>query len=179
MDFKDLMRTARRRWKTIVALFLVALVAAGAYSFLVTPQYESTARVFISTDVEDSSEAIAASLVSSGRVSSYADLATSRAIMEKVIDELNLKESPEELADKIKAEVEPLTVIIDVTVHDPDPKVAQAIAKAHSEQLVKFITKVDAPDRAATPIRATVADPASYSADAVSPRTCSTWSSPG
>ncbi|WP_157551203.1 polysaccharide biosynthesis tyrosine autokinase [Nocardioides jensenii] len=171
MDFKDLMRTARRRWKTIVALFLVALVAAGAYSFLVTPQYESTARVFISTDVEDSSEAIAASLVSSGRVSSYADLATSRAIMEKVIDELNLKESPEELADKIKAEVEPLTVIIDVTVHDPDPKVAQAIAKAHSEQLVKFITKVDAPDRAATPIRATVADPASYSADAVSPRT--------
>ncbi|KRF20979.1 hypothetical protein ASG90_00750 [Nocardioides sp. Soil797] len=165
------MRTARRRWKTIVALLLIALVAAGAYSFLVTPKYESHARVFISTDVEDSSEAIAASLVSSGRVSSYADLATSREIMEKVIAELNLEESPSELADMIKAEVEPLTVIIDINVTHPDPKIAQAIAQTEAEQLTKYITRIDAPNRAATPIRATVADPASYSSDPVSPRT--------
>ncbi|QIX25503.1 polysaccharide biosynthesis tyrosine autokinase [Nocardioides sp. JQ2195] len=171
MDFKDLLRTARRRWKTIVALLLIALVAAGAYSFLVTPKYESNARVFISTDVEDSSEAIAASLVSSGRVSSYADLATSREIMEKVIGELNLEESPSELADMIKAEVEPLTVIIDITVNHPDPKIAQAIAQSEAEQLTKYITRIDAPNRAATPIRATVADPASYNAEPVSPRT--------
>lgn len=171
MDFKDLLRTARRRWKTIIALFLIALVAAGAYSFLVTPKYESHARVFISTDVEDSSEAIAASLVSSGRVTSYASLATSREIMDKVIGELNLKESPEELADMITTEVEPLTVIIDITVTHPDPKIAQLIAKSESEQLTKFITRIDAPNRAATPIRATVGDPASFSNDAVSPRT--------
>lgn len=171
MDFKDLMRTVRRRWKTIVALLLIALVAAGAYSFLVTPKYESTARVFISTDVEDSSEAIAASLVSSGRVSSYADLATSREIMEKVISELNLEESPSELADMITAEVEPLTVIIDIKVTHPDPKIAQAIAQTEAEQLTKYITRIDAPNRAATPIRATVADPASFNDNPVSPRT--------
>ncbi|CAM3355155.1 polysaccharide biosynthesis tyrosine autokinase [Nocardioides dubius] len=171
MDLKDLLHVLGRRWKTIVSLFLLAVIASGVYSFLATPQYESKARIFISTDVDDPTEAIAANFISTSRVTSYADLATNYEIMQLVIDELNLDRSPNELADQIKAEVEPLTVIINITVTDPDPAVAQQIARVHSEAMTDYIGKIDAPKGAVTPIRATVADAASYDPDPVAPRT--------
>lgn len=57
MDFRDILRLARRPWRTIAAMFVLALVIAGAWSFTVTPVHHSTSRVFISTDVSDSNDA--------------------------------------------------------------------------------------------------------------------------
>ncbi len=71
----------------------------------VTPQYESKARIFISVDVRNNNDAYSISFFLNNRVTSYADLATSRALMDSVIDELQLDLTPEQLADKISAEI--------------------------------------------------------------------------
>lgn len=165
---------AQRRWLTIVVFFLLSLLAAGALTYSQTPQYQSKARVFISTDTSEGSvAALNGSMFSAQRVKSYAQLATSRELMQRVISRLNLGDelTPPELAAKIHAEVLADTVIIELTVTDPEPDKAQQIAKAESEVLTEYLAELETPvDEANSPTKATVTDPASYDANQVSPR---------
>lgn len=170
MDFKELLRIAQRRWLTIVVFFLLSLLAAGAITYSQTPQYESKARVFISTDTSGNSiEALQASVYATQRVQSYAQLATSRELMQRVISRLNLNLTPNQLADKVSSEVAVNTVIIVLSVKDPDPAVAQQIAKAESEELTEYLTDLETPPGKSAPVKASVVDPASYNATQVSP----------
>lgn len=172
MDFKDILRLARRRWRTIAAMFVLALVVAGGYSFAATPVYHSTSRVFISTDVSDSQDAYLASVFAAQRVQSYGELANSRDLMQKVIDKLDLNLTPEELSQKVSATVPQNTVLIQIEVKDTDARLAQQIAQAEAEELTRYVTALETPrGKTATPIKATVVDPASFDAHPVSPRT--------
>lgn len=163
---------AQRRWLTIVVSVLVTVAAAGALTFTQTPQYQSTARVFISTDSTNATEAFYASGFTTQRVKSYAQLATSRELMQRVISELNLNLTPAQLAAKVTAAVSTETVIIVIAVTDPDPALAQQIAKAEAEAFTEYLAELETPPGESTsPTKATVVDPASYNAQPVSPRT--------
>ncbi|HEX2894783.1 MAG TPA: polysaccharide biosynthesis tyrosine autokinase [Marmoricola sp.] len=172
MDFKELLRMAQRRWLTIVVFFLVGLVGAGLLTYTQKPQYQSEARVFISADTTGGSvEAFNASMFTTQRVQSYADLATSRELMQRVIARLNLNMTPETLAGKISAEVATGTVIIAIHVTDASPTVAQQIAKAESEVFTDYLAQLETPlGSSGAPVKATIVDPASYSGVQVSPK---------
>jgi capsular exopolysaccharide synthesis family protein len=172
VDFKELLRMAQRRWLTIVVFFLLSLIAAGALTYAQTPKYQSTARVFISTEVTgNSTDAYAASLFSVQRVQSYSQLATSRELMQRVISRLNLDMTPDRLASKISSSVAENTVIIEITVTDPSAEQAQKIAKAESEVFTDYLTELETPvDKSASPVKASVVDPASYNGNQVSPK---------
>ena len=171
MDFKELVRMARRRWKTIVAMFLLGLVGSAAISLTTTPVYHSTARVFVSTDVNSSAEQFYAGAFTSARVKSYADLATSRELMNRVIDRLKLQVTPGQLASKITATVAQDTVIIQLEARDKNAQMAQNIAQAEAEELSTYLTEVDKPSSGGDSVKATVVDPAAYDARPVAPRT--------
>jgi receptor protein-tyrosine kinase len=173
VDFKELLRMAQRRWLTIVVFFILGLLAAGAFTYVQTPEYESKARVFISADTSGgtTTDAVAASYFATQRVESYAELATSRELMQRVITRLNLNLTPSQLADKVEAKVSELTVIIVISVHDDSPAVAQEIAKAESEAFTDYLAELETPlGEKGSPIKATVVDPASYSNKQVSPK---------
>ena len=151
----------------------LAVAASIALTVSATPQYESTARVFISADVSSSTstDTYAASLFSQGRVKSYAALATSRELMLRVILNNDLTLTPSQLAERITATVEQDTVIIRIVVTDPDPATAQKIAGTEAQELASYLGELETPvgsDR--TPVKATVVDPASFNASPVSPR---------
>ncbi|MGH3414197.1 MAG: polysaccharide biosynthesis tyrosine autokinase [Marmoricola sp.] len=172
MDFKELLRLARHRWKTIATFFVLGILAAAVYSFMATPIYHSTSRVFISTDVSNSAEAYYASSFGTARVQSYADLATSRDLMRKVIDRANLNLAPGQLASKVSATVVSGTVIIDIDVRDPSARTAQRIAQAEAEELTGYLAQIETPaGKTSTPVKATIVDPASFDGHPVSPRT--------
>ena len=172
MDLKDLVRTARRRWLTIAAFVVLALLAAGVISAKATPEYSSQARVFISNDITSSQDAYAASLYSAQRVKSYADLANSRGMMLKVIADLDLKITPEALAGKVSASVVPDTVIILVNVTDVSPEGARQIAQSEADNLARYLTELETPQgKGTSAIKASVIDPADLNTAAVSPRT--------
>jgi capsular exopolysaccharide synthesis family protein len=168
VDFKELLRIAQRRWLTIVVFFLLGLLGGGALTYFQTPQYESNARIFIAaqtTDDGNAQNAVISSYFASQRVQSYAELATSRELMQRVIARLNLNLTPAQLATKIDSKVDDLTVIIDLKVTDKDPATAQQIAKAESEVFTDFLSELET-----SPVKATVVDPASYSSSQVSPK---------
>jgi len=126
-------------------MFLLAILAAGAYSILATPQYHSKARLFISTDVSSQENAYAAAIFSQQRVTSYADLAKSGQVLSEVIRKLNLDLTTTELASKISASVPVNTVIIDIEAKDPSARTAQQIAQAEAESLATYIGTVETP----------------------------------
>jgi receptor protein-tyrosine kinase len=172
VDFKELVQIARRRWITIVSMTLIGLLVAGTYCALTTPVYESTARVFISTDVADSSQSFFASAFGQARAPSYADLATSEHLMKKVIDRLDLNLTPAELKSKISASVKETTVIIEIHVRDQNARVAQQIGQAEAQEFVSYIADVETPPgKASAPIKATITDDADYNASPVEPKT--------
>ena len=172
MNFTEVLALARRRWTSILAMVVLALVVGSALTFTATPVYHSTARVFISTDSSNTAEAFYASTFSTQRVSSYADLATSSDVLQRVISRLGLHQTPSELAQEITASVEESTVIIDLEARDTDPHRAQQIAQADAEELSRYIQQVETPAKQnVAPIKATITDSARFDGSPVSPRT--------
>jgi capsular exopolysaccharide synthesis family protein len=156
----------------IVACLSVAIIAALAITFTATPMYKSTARLFVSTPSEaDPTSNYTNSLFSQTRVTSYADLATGPAVMEKVIQKLGLTLTPSELASRITAEPIANTVILSISATDTSPKRAQQLAQTEADELRTFVTALETHNGATTSaISLAVADPASFEAGAVSPK---------
>jgi receptor protein-tyrosine kinase len=171
VDFNELVQVVRRRWITIAAMTLLGLAAAAVYCFATTPIYQSTARVFISTDVSDPDKAFLAGAFGQTRAASYADIANSEQLMKKVIARLDLNLTPAQLKSKISANAVGTTVIIELHAQDPDPRVAQQLAQAEATEFVTYIADVETPAGASAPVKATIVDSANYDSSPVEPKT--------
>jgi capsular exopolysaccharide synthesis family protein len=171
VNLEDFIRVVRQRWRTIATMFVLALLVSGGLSVLATPQYQSTARLFVTVDASNTSDAYAASLFTAGRVASYADLVTSHAVTQRVVDELHLDLAPSDLATKLSGTAEPSTVIIDVSATDPAAEQAQKLAQTTAEQLTKAIAELESTEKTPSRVKATITDPASFPQHPVTPRT--------
>lgn len=152
-------------------MFLLAITGAVALSATTTPQYESTAKVYVTAQVPETQQ-LQIDFFLATKVKSYSSLANHRALMQEVIDQLNLPLTPEGLAGKVTAMVEPDTVIIDLIIRDTDPRRAQEIARVHSELFVNYIEDLETPPTGDEPlIKPTITDPATYNDSPVVPNT--------
>src|SRR3546814_9363570 len=102
-----------------------------------TPQYQSTATLFVATqNGTTATEAYQNNLFSTDRVNSYASLATSEQVAARAVDQLKAPISAGELREKISAVAGPQTVLLSVSVTDPDPAQAQSYANAVADQQI-------------------------------------------
>lgn len=170
MDFKQFLSVLRRRWMTILAMVLVAVGISSAITFTQTPQYASHSRIFLTVDVRNTTDAYAALLFASNRATSYATVAKSTQLSERVIEQLDLKMTPEELAGKIEAEVVETTSLIKITVKDTDPRRAQTIADVTTSEFTKYVAGLETSEEGDSQIIAQVTDEATYDPTQVSPR---------
>src|SRR5687768_6392843 len=171
MELRDYLRIARRRWMTIVIVTLLTIGATTLFTLRVTPQYASSARLFISTPESTSDEAYTGGLFSQARVTSYADLLTGEEISRRVVDRLNLDESPRDLAGQIDAEAKPETVVLSITVTDSSAEQAQLLTQTVSEEFVLYVRELETPDgQTAAPVKASIVDRATMPNEPVFPR---------
>lgn len=170
LDFKQFLTVLRRRWLSVLLLVALALGVSSAITFTRTPMYESKSQVFLSVDVRDTTDAYAALLFASNRAASYAKLAKSTALAERVIDQLDLDMTPEKLSDRIDAEVVELTSLIEIKVKDENARDAQKIGDVVTEEFTKYVPGLETPGGGAeSQIIAQVTDEASYDPGQVSP----------
>jgi capsular exopolysaccharide synthesis family protein len=164
LEIMDYLRIFRRYWWLVVVLTIVG--AAGGYvtTLFLTPEYQSTARLFVATQNGTSvTEAYQNNLFSQERVNSYAGLATSEQVAARAVDQLKAPISPEDLRNKIMAAPEGKTVLLDVAVSDPNPAQAQTYANAVADQLVGLVSELETSRRGGTPAAGVVVvDEASY-----------------
>ena len=127
MELQDYWRTIRRRWLLVLACLGAVLAVAAVLTWTATPQFSSTSRLFISTSQSDENSAYTGNLFATQRVASYADLAGSNQLADRVADRLGT----DTVRSGVTASVVPDTVIMELTVTDPEQ--AAAIAQAYAE----------------------------------------------
>lgn len=171
MDLRDYLRIARQRWLLIGVVTLVSLGIASLLTLRATPQYQSSARLFISTSQSDDADAYQGGLFSQQRVKSYANLLTGEEISRRVVEALDLDETPRALASRIKAVVQPDTVVLTISVTDPSPGESQRLAQATAEVFVTYVAELEtAPGQTAAPVKASIVDRATLPSAPVSPQ---------
>ncbi len=174
MDLRQLARTLRRRWKLVVATFLFALLGSAAVTASITPSYRSDVRVYVTATTVNQTNAYALGLYSEQRIASYANLAKDPSLLRRVIRTAGLNITAEELAGRITATPVPSSVILQISVTDPDPELAQVIARAEADEVVKLVADLEQPsddpkDETPAPVVARVAGDASFDGFPVSP----------
>lgn len=152
----------RRHWAIVVSGLFVGLFLGSMAVNLVTPQYRSTAQVFIAFQASDvSPESMLQGLTfTQQQVASYADIVTSPLVLQPVIESLGLEEAPEDLADRVEASARTDTVLVDVTVTDEEPAMAQRIADEIALSLGDAIVGLERPvGTAPAPVQVTTVRP--------------------
>jgi receptor protein-tyrosine kinase len=160
----DYLRVFRRFWWLVVVAVVAGAGVGYATAYMSTPQYHSTARLFVTTQSGTSvGDAYQNNLFSQERVVSYAGLATSEQVAARAVDQLKMPITADQLRSKITATPMPKTVLLDVTVSDADPALAQTYANAVADQLVQLVSELETSRRGGTPAAgAILLDDANY-----------------
>lgn len=173
MGLGELGAALRAAWGVLVVSLLLGAGAAVAVTSLQTPEYTSVTRLFVSTtEVASVSEIYQGSQFSEQRVTSYAEVVTGRALAERVIERLELDMAAPALQAKIGADGVPGTVLLDVSVTDPSPQLAQRIAGAVSEEFTARVGELEgATATGASPVSVTTIEPPTLPGEPSAPRT--------
>ena len=124
---------------------LLGFIASVIITATTTPLYQSNAQLFVSTPAAalDISTLATGGSFSQQRVKSYAQIINSPMTLKPVIEKLELLLTPEELAQQITSSAPLDTVLIDITVTDPDPALAADIANAVTDQFGKTVAALE------------------------------------
>ena len=102
IDLVEVFRLFLKRWWMIIGCGILCAAAAFGYTkAFVTPQYEATSMIYILSKTTSISSAIDLQLGKQLTVD-FQTLATSRTVVERVIDELNLNTTYEEFESQIR-----------------------------------------------------------------------------
>ena len=128
-EIKELLSYIKNKIWIIVVLLIISISATFVYTkFLKKPVYQSSVKyVLISTS---DNEGITTSEVTLNEklISTYKEIIKNGDILEKVIKNLKLNITPEQLSKKIKVEQISTSSMINITVTDSTPEFAQKIA---------------------------------------------------
>ncbi|MGW8424540.1 YveK family protein [Peribacillus simplex] len=147
ISIKDIFKTLKKRWKLIMLLTLIAALISGSISyFLLTPVYQSSTQILVNQ--KQSENQLDSNQIRSNidMINTYSVIIKSPAILEKVIDELELDQSVDQLSQKITINSQENSQVFSLTVQDSNP--SQAVEKANAisaifQKEIKDIMNVD------------------------------------
>ena len=135
-------------WKKKIAIIRTAIVAAvlafGVSSFVLTPEYSSTTRIYVVNRNQSENAGLTNQDLQAGTylVKDYKEIILSQDVLEKVISNLKLEQSGKGLSKKIQVTVPVDTRIVSIVVKDDQPEEASRIANALREVAAEKIIKV-------------------------------------
>lgn len=139
IDLLQLLLALKRRILLIIAAAVICGGIAGAFSkFVITPQYRSTAMVYILSK-ETTLTSLADLQIGSQLTKDYKIIITSRPVLEDVIQQMGLPLDYEQLKSKIMIDNPQDTRILSITVEDPDPRLAKELADAVAATSSEYI----------------------------------------
>lgn len=119
---------------------LVVAVLAGAAAFVVSnlqkSVYESKATLIVGQALSSTNPDYSQLLVAQSLAATYALIAETDPILEAVIEEMGLDDSPDELAGRVQVDAPTGSTVLFITAQDTDPAQAAAIANTLGDQLI-------------------------------------------
>lgn len=151
-------------WIILLAGIIAGLAFIGGTILFITPQYESTTKMYVLSKQDNNTLTQQDMQTSLSLTKDYAELIKSRTVTEGVIAQLNLDLTHEELLKKMTVDSATDTRILSITVTDADPyeacKIANAIRDVAANH-IKNVMDIDAvnvvetaniPDQQSSPI---------------------------
>ena len=143
IDLVEVFQLMLKRWWLIIGCAVVFAAAAFGYTKLfVTPQYEASSMIYILSKTTSISSALDLQLGKQLTVD-FETLATSRPVVEKVIDELGLDTEYETLVGSITVSNPTDTQILKISARNPDPVLARDISNAMSDATAEQIAALN------------------------------------
>ena len=140
IDLKELFLELLAFWKLILlALVLGAVIAYSVSKFLMVPQYESTAELYVLSK-STSITSLADIQTGTSLTNDYMVVVEGRPVLEQVIANLGLDETYKSLEDKVTLENPSNSRILMITVRDENPLTAKAIADEIAKVGSNFIS---------------------------------------
>ncbi|MFM2721060.1 polysaccharide biosynthesis tyrosine autokinase [Microbacterium mcarthurae (nom. nud.)] len=173
MELRDYLQILHRNWVLFLIATLVGGGAAFGISLLQTPRYEATTKLYVSvrSDAAGISELAQGTSFARQAVVSFVDVVDSSVVLERVIEELQLDTTPEELRSEVSATTPLNSVIIAVTAANRDPETAAAIANSVGTNFSDIVVNtLERPEgESASLVRIETIEPALAPTDAASP----------
>lgn len=139
IDLVQLFLALKKRILWILGAGILFGGLAGLFSkFIITPQYTSTAMVYILSK-ETTLTSLADLQIGSQLTKDYKIIVTSRPVVSEVIDKLKLDTTYEKMVQKIAISNPTDTRILSITATDPDPVMAKDIADAVAQTSSEYI----------------------------------------
>ena len=144
----DVVQLFKILWKKKIVIILTAIVAAvlafGVSSFVLTPEYSSTTRIYVVNRNQSEKTGLTNQDLQAGTylVKDYKEIILSQDVLEKVISNLKLEKTVKALSKKIQVTVPVDTRIVSITVKDAQPEEASRIANALREVAAEKIISV-------------------------------------
>ncbi|CYU64978.1 TPA: capsular biosynthesis protein CpsC [Streptococcus suis] len=145
IDVLSLLKTIwRKKFFILVTAVLGAGLAFVYSSFLVTPQYDSTTRIYVVSQNVEAGAGLTNQDLQAGSylVKDYKEIILSQDVLTQVATELNLNEN---LKEKVSVSIPVDTRIVSISVRDADPNEAARIAnslRTFAAQKIVEVTKV-------------------------------------
>ncbi|HEM6285124.1 TPA: capsular biosynthesis protein CpsC [Streptococcus suis] len=144
----DVLSLLKTLWSKKFLIIITALFGAGIAfvysSFLVTPQFDSTTRIYVVGQNVEAGAGLTNQELQAGTylVKDYKEIILSQDVLSRVKTELGLVE---DISDKITVNIPVDTRIVSITVRDADPNVSARIAnslRTVAAQKIIDVTKV-------------------------------------
>lgn len=134
MELRDYFRILRQRGWLILVLMALTAAAAFGFSRIQTPVYESTVRMLVSPSRTDFGQAQAAKTL----LSSFEQRLYSSYQAQKVIDTLQLDMTAGDLLGDVRVASDGNSFVISLSVENTDPDLANDIARAWGNELIRW-----------------------------------------
>lgn len=145
----DLLQLAKvlwhRAWAIILAMVVFGAVAFSYAFFLITPQYQASAMLYVnnsSFSVGSTSVSLADLNASQSLVKTYAVILKTRSTLNEVIDRANLSYTYEQLYEMVEAAPVNSTEVFEIRVTSTDPYEAERIANTIAELMPEKISDI-------------------------------------
>ncbi|WP_433364409.1 polysaccharide biosynthesis tyrosine autokinase [Streptosporangium sp. CA-115845] len=132
-----------RNWPLIAGSLALSVVTALALTAGTPPTYAASISMLVSTSNQEGGTITAyqAALLSQQRMQSYANLLTSRRVIQAIAE----GEDVDRLRENVEAEAVPDTVLLRATVTDGDPHRAARLANSLGRAFAELIDKLEHP----------------------------------
>lgn len=149
----DLLELARLIWHNIW-IVLIGIVVGAVLAFLatkifITPKYQATSTIYILSK-STSITSLADLQIGSSLAGDFEIIATTRELINKIIENENLNKTYSELKKAIKVTNPSNTHMLRIAVTDQDPEMAAKISNALADELREEIASVMNTDRPST-----------------------------
>lgn len=161
IDLREYLSIIKKKWFIMAILCAVCVAASAVYSFFIAkPVYQAETTLIVKTEKTEGTNSLSNDqvMVSQKLALTYGEIIKSRKVLDKVIKNLDLKESNGSLASKISVSTVTDTQIIKVSVQDTNKsnaaKIANEIPKVFAKEAIRIADAngVEVIDKAQTPV---------------------------